>query len=198
VLTFREHDGSEYRDCTIYCPPDRLPKDLKSPILRVERVSMPPPDKHSEDLVVLLQGVSEPVFGMRGGDVPIRIPIRDLAGGRRDERDDDLRSDQLLSEVMRDVHARPTGAKYTLFRRCCFSLLPALLGPIGFCIAEFARRRGRVMAVTLALVPLGMFYLGEVLGARLLIATDNPWCAWFPAVLLLAVGTPVVWRQMRR
>jgi hypothetical protein len=109
-----------------------------------------------------------------------------------------LRSDQLLSEVMRGVHAEPVGAVYTLFRRCCFSLLPALLGPIGFCVAEFARERGRVMALVLALVPLAMFYLGEVFSARLLIATNSPWCAWLPALLLLVVGTPVCWRQLRR
>ena len=49
-----------------------------------------------------------------------------------------------------------------------------------------------------SLVPLAMFYLGEVLGARLLISTQNPWCGWMPVVLLTAVGAPLVWRQLRR
>ena len=76
--------------------------------------------------------------------------------------------------------------------------MPALLAPIGFCIAELARFRGRVVALMLALVPLAMFYLGEVLGARLLISTKNPWCGWMPVVLLTAIGAPLVWRQLRR
>ena len=54
------------------------------------------------------------------------------------------------------------------------------------------------MALMLALVPLAMFYLGEVLGARLLISTKNPWCGWMPVVLLTAIGAPLVWRQLRR
>ena len=103
-----------------------------------------------------------------------------------------------VAEVMRGVHRHPEKATYTLFRRCCFALMPALLAPIGFCIAELARFRGRVVALMLALVPLAMFYLGEVLGARLLISTKNPWCGWMPVVLLTAIGAPLVWRQLRR
>jgi len=43
-----------------------------------------------------------------------------------------------------------------------------------------------------------MFYFGEVLGARLLLSTNNPWSAWMPGVLLLLGGGPVVWRQLKR
>ena len=112
--------------------------------------------------------------------------------------DADLRSDQLLGEVMRGVHPLPHEAVYTLFRRCCFSLMPALLAPIGFCIAELMRARGRVLALVVALLPLAVFYVGEVAGARVLRETGNPWSAWLPIVMLLLVGGPLCWRQLRR
>ena len=35
-------------------------------------------------------------------------------------------------------------------------------------------------------------------GARMLLSTHNPWCGWMPVVLLVAVGTPIVWRQLKR
>ena len=89
-------------------------------------------------------------------------------------------------------------AVYTLFRRCCFALMPALLAPIGFCIAELSRFRGRVFALALSLLPLALFYLGEVLGASLLRSTQSPWCAWLPLVLLATLGLPLCWRQLRR
>ena len=82
--------------------------------------------------------------------------------------------------------------------RCCFSLMPALLAPIGFCIAEMTRERGRVMAILFGLFPLSIFYFGEVLGARALRATNNPWTAWTPALLLVLFGLPLCWRQLRR
>lgn len=200
VMTFRRREGGEYHDCTIYCPPDRsIDKDMKSSILRIGKVSIGMPEEGGEDIVILPEDVRDPITGARSGALPITIPLHDLGGrDRRDDRDDDLRSDQLLAEVLRDVHPRPEAAIYTLFRRCCFSLMPVLLAPIGFCIAEFARERGRVMALVLALVPLGMFYLGEVLGARLLLTTKSPWSAWLPMVLLLLVGLPLCWRQLRR
>lgn len=198
VMTFRNREGSDYLDCTIYCPADKLVAGMKSPILRVERVSIPR-EEGSDSLLIELIGIQDPIGGLRNERLPLRIPLADLAEqGRRDERDDDLRSDQLFAEVIRGVHPRPVGAVYTLFRRCNFAIMPALLAPIGFCIAELAQARGRVLALVLALVPLGMFYLGEVLGARLLLATENPWCAWLPVLMLLLVGGPLVWRQLRR
>jgi hypothetical protein len=147
----------------------------------------------------VLSGIRDPIGEGRPGDLRFEVSS-DAVGvrGSREDRDEDLRSDQLLSEVLRGVHRRPDEAVYTLFRRCCFSLMPALLAPIGFCIAEFARERGRVMALVLALVPLGIFYLGEVLGARLLLSTQNPWVGWMPALLLTVAGVPFVWRQLRR
>ncbi len=197
-MTYRRREASDFFDCTIYCPPDRVVAGMKSPIVIVERVSIPV-EEGSDSIAIVLHGIKDPIGGLRNQELPLRIPMQDLAErGRRDERDEDLRSDQLLAEVLRGVHPQPVAAVYTLFRRCNFAIMPVLMAPIGFCIAELAQARGRVLALVLALVPLGMFYLGEVLGARLLIATDNPWCAWLPLLLLALVGGPLLWRQLRR
>lgn len=197
VLTYREHEGAVFRDCTIYCK--KPVAGFESPILFVDRVELPEIDDATTEIVIALDGIRDPI-GTSGtpGRMQIGIPA-DFAGSEyRDERDDDLRSDQLLGEVLRGVHPAPDGALYTLFRRCCFALMPALLAPIGFCLAEFARDRGRVFALVLALVPLSLFYLGEVLGARLLLSTSSPWCGMLPAALLAAFGVPLCWRQLRR
>jgi len=197
VMTYREHDGAEFRDCTIYCK--KPVAGFESPILFVDRVQLPDVDDTTTEFVIALDGIRDPI-GTSGtpGRMLIGVPIDFSGGESRDERDDDLRSDQLLGEVMRGVHPAPNGALYTLFRRCCFALMPALLAPIGFCLAEFARERGRVFALVLALAPLSLFYLGEVLGARLLLSTDSPWCGWLPAALLVAFGAPLCWGQLRR
>ena len=199
VMTFRQREGYEYFDCTLYCPADRVLKDLESPILHVDKIAIPPIDEGDETLSIYLTGIRDPIGGTEGGELPISLSLHDLINReRRDDSNDDVRSDQLLAEVLRGVHRAPHEALYTLFRRCCFALMPALLAPIGFCIAEFARERGRMVALVLALIPLATFYLGEVLGARLLVTTKNPWCGWLPAVLLLAAGVPLCWRQLRR
>jgi hypothetical protein len=179
--------------------PERY-RNFRSPILFVDRVSVPQPEQSDQSLSIELHGVRDPLGGPNSGGVLTFHVGLDQIGSRgvRAERNDDVRSDQLLAEVLRGMHTRPEEALYTLFRRCCFALMPALLAPIGFCIAEFASQRGRVMALVLSLIPLGMFYLGEILGARLLLSTRNPWCGWLPAVLLGVIGTPLVWRQMRR
>ena len=196
ILTFRRQDEAGYHDCTVLGP--RPIPGAQSPIVHVDRVSVLPPEEDSDLLVVALSGIRDPIIG---GDIStlLKFSARDLLGGRRrDDRGDDLRSDQLLAEVMRGLQADGYYSIYTLFRRCCFALMPALLAPIGFCIAEFSRERGRVFALALSLVPLVLFYAGEVLGARLLLSTENPWCAWLPIVLLGALGVPLCWRQLRR
>ena len=206
VLTFRERDPETQAmlDCTVYSPKP-IDAQVNSRILFVDRVSMPPISDLDEDsdIQVVLSGVRTPSSIKKVPDqvrdLIISVPIRDLgSAGSRPERDDDVGSDQLLAEVMRGVHVDPVRATYTLFRRCSFSLMPLLLGPVGYCIAELSRFRGRVFALMLALVPLGMFYLGEVMGARLLITTSNPWCGLMPVGLLLVVSVPLVWRQLRR
>jgi lipopolysaccharide export LptBFGC system permease protein LptF len=200
VLTFRRRAGFEYEDCLLYCPPGKqLLPDAPSPILMVERVSIPPIHQHSEEVVVFLEGVADPISRHRFGQFLLRVDLPGLADrNRRDDRDDDLRSDQLLSEVLRGVHRRPSEAMYTFYRRCCFSLMPILLAPIGYCIAEWARERGKVLAILCALLPLVVFYFGETLGARLLRGTGNPWVAWLPCLLLIPFGLPFCWRYLRR
>ncbi|MGK0303282.1 MAG: lipopolysaccharide export LptBFGC system permease protein LptF, partial [Planctomycetota bacterium] len=204
VLTFRERDAvtQDMLECTVYSPEPIA--NLTSRIIFVDRVSIPPTKDWdvNNDIQVVLSGVRQPSLGaepLEGGELRITVPLDEIgsAGGRLD-KDEDVASDQLLAEIMRGVHADPVRATYTLFRRCSFALMPALLAPIGFCIAEMASHRGRVFALMLALVPLAMFYLGEVLGARFLISTNNPWCGWMPVVLLSVVGVPLVWRQLRR
>lgn len=203
LMTYREgdRDRGEFNGCTIYAPRP-IHTDLETSIVFVDRVLIPPlreGAKSSSDLSVILENVRDPVTGISLAKLPFQIPIDQLGSASgRDEKPDDVRSDQLLSEILRGVHPEPALALYALFRRCCFALMPALLGPIGFCIAELARFRGRVVALVLSMVPLGMFYLGEVLGARMLLSTGNPWSAWMPAVLLFGVGLPVVWRRLLR
>jgi lipopolysaccharide export LptBFGC system permease protein LptF len=192
--------GFVYKDCTIYCPQGgSIRKDVQSPIVRVREVSIPV-GENSEYVRIVLRGVEDPItLNFYEGPIIFDLDIHDIVDrDRREDRDDDLRTDHLLAEVLRGVHPRPFEAIYTLFRRCCFSLMPALLAPIGFCIAEMTRERGRVMAILFGLFPLSIFYFGEVLGARALRATNNPWTAWTPALLLILFGLPLCWRQLRR
>ncbi len=202
VLTFERRDAEgAFLDCTIYLGGEKAERVMglgrTSPILRVERVWMPQPDERSESLFVHLDGVRDPVEGTRINSI-LELPLRALSeGGRRNERDEDLASDQLLSEVMRGVHDQPTAALYTLHRRSCFALMPALLAPIGFCIALLAHYRGRMLALLCSVVPLVLFYTGDVLGAKLLRATDWSPSGWLPAALLLAAGVPFCWRTLR-
>jgi lipopolysaccharide export LptBFGC system permease protein LptF len=203
-FTFAEVDAdpdrgaAEYRECVLYLPP-RHAEQFGSPIMFVDRVSIPQPRDDAESLSIVLEGLHDPFGSMVWAQQTITIPLDELGNrDRRQDRDDDLRSDQLLAEVIRGVHPRPDEAVYTLFRRCCFSLMPLLLAPIGYCIAEASRERGRVMALVLSLLPLALFYLGEVLGARLLLTTEWPGWGWLPAMLLVAAGLPLCWRQLRR
>ncbi|MBL8751893.1 MAG: LptF/LptG family permease [Planctomycetes bacterium] len=199
LMTFRSRDADrgEFYGCTVYCP--KPPVEGVSPILFVDKVSMPG-DKKSPWLRIVFDGIHDPLGGATMGSHYEAVIARDSLTdrGRRDERDDDLRSDQLLAEVQKGVHRRPYEAVYSLFRRCCFSLMPLVLAPIGFCIAEFARDRGRVAALLLSLVPLGLFYLGEVMSARLLLSSQNPWVGWLPLGFLAVFGLPLCWRQLRR
>lgn len=201
VMTFGRRDGDDYVDCTVYCPGDRRIGGLSSPIIRVERVEIL--DDMTETIDIVLTGIRDPVpqpdASFESRNFTIHLGKHDIADrGRRPDKNEDLRSDQLLGEVMRGVHPLPHEAIHALFRRCCFSLMPALLAPIGYCIAEMMRGRGRVLAIVVALLPLAIFYVGEVVGMRMLHATGNPWTAWLPIVLLLLLGVPLCWRQLRR
>lgn len=170
-----------------------------SPILHVERVVIPAFRESDTAIAFRLEHVRNPLSGHVFRDMEFHFPSRLISEvSRRDERDEDIASDQLLSEVLRDLHEQPTAAKYTLNRRSCFALLPLLLGPIGFCIALAARDRGRTLALLLALLPLSVFYTGDVLAAKLLRATDHSEFGWLPAVLVALVGAPFCWRELRK
>lgn len=202
VLYFKERDEhQDYIDCTIFCPPDRFLKlGLPSPVLRVEKVSIPPIEPNSTNLVVRLVKPRDPVGGLESTDnLTLTVPLDPFTEqSRRDERDDDLTSDQLLSEVLRGVHQAPSAAVYTLNRRVCYAIMPVLLAPIGFCIALLARDRGRMLALLFALFPVMLFYAGDVFGAKLLRMTDWSGFGWLPAMLLLLFGTPFCWRVLVR
>jgi lipopolysaccharide export LptBFGC system permease protein LptF len=207
VLTFASREGQPgtgedivLNDGWIYWPRSKaLDERIVSPIFHVDRVIIPMPDEDSSALRIVLQGIRDPVGQLEIDQITPSLPIRAISEqNRRDERDDDMVSSQLLSEVLRGVHSEPVGAIYTLYRRTCFALLPLLLAPIAFCIALFARDRGRAMALVFAMMPLLVFYIGDILGLRLMRTMEASWLGWLPAILLIALGTPFCWRELRR
>lgn len=127
--------------------------------------------------------------------VSLRSIVADEELRKEDERDQT--SDQLLAEVYRGVHKRPITAEYTVARRTCFGLLPALLAPIGFCIGVMARDRGRVTALVFSLVPLCLFYFADFFGTQFVRATEQPLFAYTAAVVLALAGIPFCWRLLR-
>ncbi|MFO1077660.1 MAG: LptF/LptG family permease [Planctomycetota bacterium] len=198
VATYRGTDGEWWTDCTIYAPAsDRRLKGM-SPIVRAARIRKPVLSETDASLTIEIEGIEDPIQAGAFSNLKFVIGGSALDKNRRPDKDDDMRSDQLLSEVQRGVHFRPNEAAYTLFRRCCFSLMPALLAPIGFCLAEMMRNRGRVLALVIALLPLVLFYLGDFAGARVIRSSGNPWGAWIPVLMLVLFGMPVCWRQLRR
>lgn len=206
ALTYGRREGADQseevvlRDCWLYLPDGRA-RDLGfvSPIVHVDKVWIPLPKEEDTSLRIVLQDGRDPLTNTRFDTLEPRFPLRAIGeGARRDERDDDMGSSQLLSEVLRGQHERPNGARYTLFRRTCFAILPLLLGPIGFCLALAAQNRGRAVAMLFALAPIGVFYVGDVLGGKLLRATDEPMFGWLPAAMLITLGAPFCWRELRR
>lgn len=198
VMAFREQDGREYRDCRVYCP--RLLEGMQSPILFVDRVTIPPFTEGDEFLSVVLTGVRDPIGGTSSrDDLVFALSAPDFGNrGRRHDGDADLRSDQLLAEVLREVHPEPEQAWFTLFRRCSASLMPTLLAPIGYCLGEMSRERGRVFALLLTLLPLLLYYAGDLIGARVMVSGDRAWVGWLPLALVSALAATLVWRQLRR
>ncbi len=195
-----DKDEIVLRDCWLYLPDDRA-RDLGfvSPIVHVDKVWIPLPKKEDAALRIVLEGGSDPLTNTRFDFLEPRFPLRAISDGvRRDERDEDMGSSQLLSEVLRGQHERPAAARYTLNRRSCFSILPLLLGPIGFCLALVAQNRGRALSMLLALLPIAVFYVSDVIGNKLLRSTGEPLFGWLPAVALIALGTPFCWRELRR
>jgi lipopolysaccharide export LptBFGC system permease protein LptF len=203
VMEFRRQDQQRaFLDCTVYVPPKRMARlrdaGFYSSIVMVDRIPTPLVDERSDTLEFKLEGLHDPVTGSYLANHSYTQSLHALLEtGRRNERDDDLSSDQLLAEVARGVHEAPTAAWYTLYRRSCFAIMPVLLAPIGFCIAQLAYHKGRMIALLASIVPLAVFYTGDVLGAKLLRSTDSPLFGLFPAMLLVALGVPFCVRTLR-
>lgn len=170
-------------------------------ILRAESLDV----RTSEDgqqLVLRLNSPRDPIQGALGGtrleEFEFSLSINDLANAtRRTEEDEDLSSDHLVSEILRDIHPDPVEAEYHIARRSAFAFLPLLLAPLGFCIGHLAREKGRVVALTLAGVPLGVFYTGDFLGTRLVQASGEPLFGFTSVVILALAGAPLLWRVLR-
>ena len=137
------------------------------------------------------------------GNLLITIDLVQIAENeRRSERDKDLRSDSLLSEVARGVRSDHGAqyARYMVNRRACFALMPFLLAPIGFCIGVLSRERGRVLALSLCIVPLGIFYITDFLGESMFGRVGSSFrdlIGWLPAAVTLLLGGPFCWRLLR-
>jgi len=132
------------------------------------------------------------------GSPRIAVNLRSVTGNMMlNENDDDIATDQLLSEVLRGVHPNPRAARFMANRRNSFALLPTLLAPIAFCIGVLARDRGRVFALVLGTIPVLIAYASDVLAQNLVRDIDLPALAWLPVFVLVALGVPFCWRLLR-
>ncbi len=173
-----------------------------STLVRASRASIHT-HKDTNQLSLRLQEVSVPTTGAYLGDHLIKIDLRQIAEQeRRSERDKDLRSDSLLSEVARGVRSEHGAeyARYMVYRRACFALMPFLLAPIGFCIGVLSRERGRVLALSLCIVPLSILYVTDFLGESMFThvgSSSRDLIGWLPAAMMLVLGGPFCWRLLR-
>ncbi|MEM7204594.1 MAG: LptF/LptG family permease [Planctomycetota bacterium] len=154
-----------------------------------------------ETITLQLRGVETLLAGDQGAridGISFDFNLRRITEGtRRLEGDKDLTSDQLLSEVYRGVHDRPDGARFTVHRRACFALMPALFAPLGFCIGVLSRDRGRMTALLFGMVPMIIFYGCVTLAPTLVRQWNWPPIAWLPAMVVGALGIPFCWRLLR-
>jgi lipopolysaccharide export LptBFGC system permease protein LptF len=143
--------------------------------------------------------------GMRDAAGAVNLPgtgwlsvnLRSVVQEGRSTADEDLSSSQLLAMVYHGIHDEPNGARFTVHRRACFALMPALFAPIGFCMGVLSGGRGRMTAVLLAVIPMMLFY-GCVLSAPTLVRVlDWPAVAWLPAAVVAVLGIPFCWRLLR-
>ena len=68
------------------------------------------------------------------------------------------------------------------------------------CIGVLSRERGRVLALSLCIVPLGIFYITDFLGEAMLGRVDLSFrdlIGWLPAAVMLLLGGPFCWRLLR-
>jgi lipopolysaccharide export LptBFGC system permease protein LptF len=151
-----------------------------------------------ELLTLHLEGASTPEGQAAVTSSKLMMNLREITEpGQREEGDRDLPTDQILAEIERGVQRDPVGATYTIHRRECYALLPAILAPLGFCIGLLVRDRGRAAALLLSMVPVLVFYACDFLSRQLLRALDAPAVAFLPAGVLLALSTPMCWRVVR-
>lgn len=165
-------------------------------LLRSRSASLKPV---GEQLILTTNDVFDPISGAQYGDITLSLNLRDIIEDRgpRREGDRDLTSDQLLAEVNLGIHPDPQSAVYTVHRRGCFALMPFLFAPLGFCIGVFARERGRIFALVLSMIPLIVFYVTDILGAKVVVAFDQPVLGWLPAIVVTVLGAPFCWRLLR-
>ncbi len=150
---------------------------------------------------VELRGARSPVSGIAIAAPTLRKHVYDMGFvNQRPESEDDLVSEQLVSEIRRGVSPNPSRAAYIVHRRHCYAFLPCLLMPIGLCIGVLARDRGRAFAMSLGLFPVALFYAADLAGQGVL-RTQGPevtaWAAYLPMAILLAAGVPFCWRTLR-
>ncbi len=132
------------------------------------------------------------------GPVTLRVNIRNITDrGRRDTRDDDLTTDQLLADVYRGLHRHPEWALFQVHRRACYALMPCLLAPLGFCIGVLSRDRGRMTALLFAMVPALVFYACVLAAEEAMRQTGFSYIAWLPAAVLFVLGVPFCWRILK-
>lgn len=180
-------------------PPPLSASDL-SGIYRAERARLVSGIGRGSGLVLLrLEQVRRPTERKFAEHLEFGVDLFDIAGAtRRDENERDLRSDQLLAEVLGGRGESPIAAAYVFHRRGCFALLPLVFAPLGFLIGTATGRRGRSTALSLALLPVFAFYLGDALSRSLVAATSNAWLAYTPVVTLAAFAATLGWWQSRR
>ena len=202
-----ENDG--FHDVLIFVQDKSLARALRigslgqaGTLVRASRASIHT-HENTNQLSLSLENMRVLPGGGNIGRLLITIDLGQIAENeRRSEREKDLRSDSLLSEVARGVRSDHGAqyARYMVNRRACFALMPFLLAPIGFCIGVLSRERGRVLALSLCIVPLGIFYITDFLGEAMLGRVDLSFrdlIGWLPAAVMLLLGGPFCWRLLR-
>ena len=191
----RKAGVNNYYDVSIYARENKLAavfpttKGPKGNLVTARRVWFEPDD--SGGVTMNCEGLFMPTSRFFLGSLAIGLGADSLGVRRRRDVDvKDLQSDTLLSEVYQGVHQDPGFARYTVHRRSCFALLPFLLAPIGFCLGLLGKDRGRVLAMSLCMIPLGLVYTADFMSESLVRKTQIEWIGWSPAILIVCLGVP--------
>ncbi len=201
----REGDDDIYLDVTIFSGSKGLLGNLTGgslaevgTLIIADRVRFEV-DEASRTIEMVIENLFIPTTGYSSSIDTLRMDLVKILKGQanRNAGVKDLPSDFLLSEVYRNDHENPVGARYTVHRRACFALMPFLLAPIGFCIGVLSRERGRVLALSFCMIPLAAVYLTDFLGESALRHLELPLLGWLPAAAILLGGAPFCWRLLR-